>query len=63
MFPNQLQISSAAKNTLEKCGNLVPLPFIKLLAAPMPALYVGEKNLTIGFGLPTLECFRHRCYL
>ena len=37
-----------------------PPPFIKFLAMPLPALVVGEKNLTIGFGFrPPLPHFRN----
>ena len=52
LFPNHIQISSAEKNTLEKRGNLVPLPFIKFLAAPMPALFVGKKKSDHWFCAP-----------
>ena len=30
-------------------------PLLKFLATPLPALVVGEENLVIGFGPPTLE--------
>ena len=48
---NQLQISSAEKNTLEKMWKLCP-PFFKFLATPLPFLVVDEENLVIGFGPP-----------
>ena len=31
---------------------MCPIPSIKFLALPVPALVVGEKNLVIGFGPP-----------
>ena len=40
-------MSSAEKNTLE-----IYAPLLKFLAAPLPALVVGEKSLVIGFGPP-----------
>ena len=43
-FPNQLQISFAENNTLEKNVEIMPSPpFIKFLATPMPALVVRSK--------------------
>ena len=53
-FLNQLQISSAEKNTLEKVWKLCPSR-LKLLATPLPSLVVDEESLVIGFGPPTLE--------
>ena len=41
LFFNQLQISSAEKKKLKKCGNYAPL--LKFLATPLPTLVVGEK--------------------
>ena len=52
---NQLQISSAENNTIDKkIGNYAPPP-LRYLATPLPALIVGEKNQVIGFGPLTLE--------
>ena len=39
----------------KKCGNYALSPLLKFLAMPQPALVVGEENLVIGFGPPTLE--------
>ena len=33
----------------------MPLPLLKCFATPLLALFVGEENLVIGFGPPTLE--------
>ena len=58
---NQLQISSAEKNTLKKIWKLCPPPFLIFLATPLQSLVVGEENLIIGFAPtpppppPTLE--------
>ena len=51
MFLNQLEISSAEKNTLEKKCEIIP-PLLKFLATPLPALVVGEEKLVIGFWPP-----------
>ena len=64
LFLNQLQISSAEKKKLKKCGNYGP-PFSKCFATPLPALVGGEKNLVIDFGPPphTLEMLPPSLYL
>ena len=52
LFLNQLQISSAEKNTL----GFYATPLLKCLISPLPTLVVGEENLVIDFGPPpTLE--------
>ena len=51
-FLNQLQISSAEKNTLEKMWKPCLPPLLKFLARPLPSLVVDEENLVIGFAPP-----------
>ena len=53
-FLNQLQICFAEKNTPKTMWKFCPL-LLKFLATPLTALIVGEENLVIGFGPPTLE--------
>ena len=52
LFLNQLEISSG-NIRWEKSGNSIPP--LKYFAAPLLVLVVGEENLVIGFGPPTLE--------
>ena len=52
LFLNQLRISSAEKNTLEKMCKLCPPPRLKFLATPPPSLVVDEEILVIGLAPP-----------
>ena len=61
LFLNQLQISSTEKIRSTKNVEIMPVPFLKFLAAALPALFVGAENLIIGFAPPLYKCFRHRC--
>ena len=50
LFLNQLEISCAEKKNAGKNVEIMPpLPLLKFLATPLPALIVGEENLVISF--------------
>ena len=55
LFLNLLQINFAKKIRWTENVEIVPPPHFKFLATSLPVWVVGEENLAIGFGPPTLE--------